>query len=86
MLIIYFLYCLLGKYRISFNLGGSTNCLDCEVGYYNKNTGQSSCTACALGTFQSQSASSSCVNCGVGKFSTISARTADCDECSAGYI
>ncbi|KAJ6248674.1 insulin-like growth factor binding protein [Anaeramoeba flamelloides] len=71
-------YCKIGYYEDT-----PDNCLPCEAGTFQTQTGQSSCQNCPEGEFQNQTGSTFCSKCDPGWFQNETQSTS-CNECGLG--
>jgi hypothetical protein len=62
---------------------GTPNCIDCQYGHYNSQTGQGQCTPCAKGYFAWNSGQTGCSPCGGGYYADNTGRRS-CTACAAG--
>ena len=74
--------CVPGKYRSPTDYD-STQCIECNSGYYQPETFQASCLPCSPGLFQDVPGSAECQNCPNGKFAHA-LKSSTCAKCPGG--
>lgn len=53
------------------NIIGSTTCIDCSEGTYQRNPGQSKCDSCPSGQYSNQPSQSTCNKCVAGQYTSL---------------